>query len=1456
MADRKRRDSAVESDLLQKRFRADSNSKDDGEGDDDDDDDDDGEEEEEEEDNVTNIYCQLSEYDQAILLHLLTGDEVIYSREIDKGEFHKYLENTRSLCDMDSRPLEEDIRSIKSMTDKGDVLKRDEEKVEFSSPEVRVRIIEDFADSVRTDSEYLILSMIIEKNWYYPKYEGIRKRIIQNILQPFVWRKGLDFIDFFVTKEYLNVTKDWLLHYGRSVITEILKLPAEVWNMCTYQNEKWIGFKGFVQQHMELCQKSISELNLDNLLGSYVIGFGTGNEIDMYGPSPSTQKCNILCHILTSEEYCASLSSSWKDKTRTLGEVFPILQNDSIVDEVDVIKELIETDKVLTYKARNNAVGFVSDDVRHQVMSYFVLNCLNTVDAYENYIRLSSVDSLLEYVRPWWYNRDAYERCMYLPKELKTTHIQRLGLMALRYYPILDYQDLVEKDHDVLEALCLPYDVFNLGYDTTSRLIQFTKTLESQRQAPPGILSHNSALGSFLILENLDKTIDLYGLSLSRQKWSILIHILTSEKYNASLNSSWKDKTRALGEVFPVLQNDSIVDEHDVIKELIENDKVLTYQKNNSSVGFASDDVRHQVMSYFVQNCLNTVEDYENYFRLSSVDSLLEYVRTWLYIRDTDERCMYLTEGLEESFIKGLGIDAIRHIMVEDREDSDSDSDEGENCILDEVKKILNEVPEEIFDWDYEARCRYVECAKRGTQTIHRARLMIVGCAGAGKTTLLRRLQKQGIEELKQVESTVGLEVHEDMFEITDNGCLRALSEDTGKEDKQILSVVDFGGQCAYYACHQVFLSRRAFYLLVLDMSKPFTEKVDESLCEQNGTMFADWTYGGYVMFWLKSIHTYCADDTAIIVVATHSENTDERDKRDFFDRLLDLLPADDAKLKKHFRRNRCFFIGLPIGDTHCLNPLSDLENCIVSIAKEHRWKESIPKEWSMIELVFMKRKEKAKNELDEMDEDVESIQRIISVSELEEKFWLDSENAHMEVQDALRFFNDIGLILYFNEEELSKSLVIDVQWFINSFKFIISDRRHVRDLAETDRDWQYFNRTGYLLNNLLYRIWEAISIDLYDEDLILHYMQRLGLLAIGDDKHYVPSMNKRNFDEEETIALRRMETKSSVLVFHFQFLPFFFYCRLIVACIVGTEWKVVEDDGIPCLYKDVAVFVYKDHLIALVVTMSAIQVQIFRKQNTPIDPDIASNIKTTLENRLGYLTSTFHKKVTYRVAFQCSVQDVLTSDVNCYVYEEEISDGGQIVCPRHALTGNHLLDVEALTRFWKPKPFGFGLVYTTDEEKIQKLVKTGRDALQEYFDTIFPPEDLEKCLQDHKTHLTKGHYKFNDDQIGIVYPPGCSTKVISKSFDVTIMYKLLRNFGDGVSSPTNGWGKEPVVGQKTIGDDIERIRKFRNMIAHGTLTGKCMDGEDFRLYWEELAQAILRLTNGSYKSRIDAIHR
>jgi hypothetical protein len=134
------------------------------------------------------------------------------------------------------------------------------------------------------------------------------------------------------------------------------------------------------------------------------------------------------------------LNSQWEEKSRTLGDAFTVLQNNSTVDKTDDVKELIDT-KILMHQAEKSAVGFVSEDVHHQVMSYFVLNCLNTIQDYTNYITLSSVDSLLEYVRPWGYKRDKYERCLYLPEELEEVFIRRLGIDALRHVMIVDPQD-------------------------------------------------------------------------------------------------------------------------------------------------------------------------------------------------------------------------------------------------------------------------------------------------------------------------------------------------------------------------------------------------------------------------------------------------------------------------------------------------------------------------------------------------------------------------------------------------------------------------------------------------------------------------------------------------------------------------------------------------------------------------------------------------------------------------------------------------------------------------------------------------------------------------------------------------------------------------------------------------------------------------------------------------------
>lgn len=51
-------------------------------------------------------------------------------------------------------------------------------------------------------------------------------------------------------------------------------------------------------------------------------------------------------------------------------------------------------------------------------------------------------------------------------------------------------------------------------------------------------------------------------------------------------------------------------------------------------------------------------------------------------------------------------------------------------------------------------------------------------------------------------------------------------------------------------------------------------------------------------------------------------------------------------------------------------------------------------------------------------------------------------------------------------------------------------------------------------------------------------------------------------------------------------------------------------------------------------------------------------------------------------------------------------------------------------------------------------------------------------------------------------------------SLDITLLYQLLREYSS-TQAPTRGWGKWPVSSELTIGDDIERIRIYRNNFAH-----------------------------------------
>lgn len=71
------------------------------------------------------------------------------------------------------------------------------------------------------------------------------------------------------------------------------------------------------------------------------------------------------------------------------------------------------------------------------------------------------------------------------------------------------------------------------------------------------------------------------------------------------------------------------------------------------------------------------------------------------------------------------------------------------------------------------------------------------------------------------------------------------------------------------------------------------------------------------------------------------------------------------------------------------------------------------------------------------------------------------------------------------------------------------------------------------------------------------------------------------------------------------------------------------------------------------------------------------------------------------------------------------------------------------------------------------------------------------------------------------------------------LLYTLIRNLCPSLT-PTQGWGNEPMDTDTEIGDDIERLRLFRNSYAHGEFTE--ISDNEFRTLWIDIKDVSERI--------------
>lgn len=316
----------------------------------------------------------------------------------------------------------------------------------------------------------------------------------------------------------------------------------------------------------------------------------------------------------------------------------------------------------------------------------------------------------------------------------------------------------------------------------------------------------------------------------------------------------------------------------------------------------------------------------------------------------------------------------------------------------------------------------------------------------------------------------------------------------------------------------------------------------------------------------------------------------------------------------------RCFTIGFPKPGLK-LEDLGDIKKCIAHLVQDQ---ESIRPVWAIFEQFFENEKEK----------------KIISRKSLSK--WSESLNfkndLHMndaEISNMLLFFHRVGMLLYFDEDNLKETIILDVQWFSDAFKCIIS--YHV-DMKDTDVDRLHFRNTGELDDQKLEELWKREENKEYNKHKkkILPYMEQLGLLAecnteSPDTKekrtwYYIPSMNNRPYEinDEEF-------SKSSILCFQLVDkgqLPVFVFYRAVVKCMKIPEWSIFETNGKKCIYENVACFSYRHLLVKICLCAFQIQVQVCFPKGESIDKEleiIQTSIRKTLiefknyEFEIGY---------------------------------------------------------------------------------------------------------------------------------------------------------------------------------------------------------------------------------------------
>ena len=394
----------------------------------------------------------------------------------------------------------------------------------------------------------------------------------------------------------------------------------------------------------------------------------------------------------------------------------------------------------------------------------------------------------------------------------------------------------------------------------------------------------------------------------------------------------------------------------------------------------------------------------------------------------------------------------------------------------------------------------------------------------------------------------------------------KLLLEVNKEEDEQgIYSVLwDFGGQSVYYVTHPLFLTPRAMYLLVYDLSRNPHDNanpiVKQGMFRNIEDHFGLRTNLDYLDFWMTSVaslsnqnevrqeHSGSKPDMLpdrlppVFLVCTHADQPyggadpfalaqeifDSLQKKPYSGQLVEhVFVVDNTKS----------------GSLSECAEIIRLRQEVLAVAKElPQMKEAIPIKWLKYEKVLRAATEE------------EGFKWISLETAKQIAFEVCNINDDEEFLTLLNFLHDQRCLIHFDDTAVLRDLVVlDLQWLVDVINVVITVRPYDYKEREFKELWRKLETTGILEKTLLEHVWDPFLKQQETSESLIAMMEKFSLLcpwpssdASCNKQYLVPSMLMSYPPQEIKNLVASAQIPSLFLKFESVQIPPSFFPRLV----------------------------------------------------------------------------------------------------------------------------------------------------------------------------------------------------------------------------------------------------------------------------------------------------------------------